>query len=172
MDRFDAVILVGHGGIASDTPPELVAELKRLARERERGGDSTPSAREAELDRTIRTWPRSDVSDPYKHGLEAIGRELAPRIAPRRLVVAYNEFCAPSVDDAIDRLVADGAATITLATTMFTPGGSHAEVDIPNLVRAAAARHPEVRIGYAWPYDVEGIAEFLARHLARRSDVR
>ena len=162
-------MLVGHGGIASDTPPELVAELKRLSRERERRGDSTVSDREAELDRTIRLWPRTDSSDPYKRGLEAIGRELAPRIAPRRLVVAYNEFCAPSVDGAIDRLVIDGAAKITLVTTMFTPGGSHAEIDIPNLVRGAAARHRGVDIEYAWPFHVDGIAEFLARHLTAHS---
>ena len=166
MARFDAVVLVGHGGIATDTPTELVAELKTLARERARRSEPVPSAREAELEHTIRRWPRTDTTDPYKRGLESIGRALAPRIAPRRLVLAYNEFCAPSVEDAIDALVADGAEAITLVTTMFTPGGGHSEVDIPNLVRAATERHPGVRIVFAWPYAVDGIAEFLTKHLA------
>ena len=170
MARIDAVILVGHGGIATDTPHEVIAEFKNLARERARRGDPHPSAREAELERTIREWPRTESTDPYKRGLESIGRELARRIAPRRLVVAYNEFCAPSVDAAIDALAREGARSITLATTMFTPGGSHSEVDIPKLVREASARHRDVRIEFAWPYDVDGIAEFLARHLAARND--
>ena len=171
MSGFDAVVLVGHGGIARDTPPELVTELKRLARERERRGETRASAREAELDRTIREWPRTEASDPYKRGLESIARQLTARLARVRVVTAYNEFCAPSVDTAIDRLVTEGASAITVVTTMFTPGGSHAETDIPQFVGVVQARYPSVHIKYAWPYDVHCIAEFLVRHLETHTGV-
>jgi sirohydrochlorin cobaltochelatase len=168
MPWNEAVVLVGHGGIAKGTPPDLVSEFKRLAAERQRRGQSVASDREAELDRQIRNWPRTPESDPYKMGVEALARSLAPLLGDRRLVVAYNEFCAPSVDEAIDTLVADRFERITLVTTMYTRGGSHAELEIPELVAAARSRHPRARIEYAWPFDTNLIADFLSRHLASR----
>src|SRR5579859_1383369 len=106
----EAVVLIGHGSAASDTPRELVAELKRLESERQARGGAEMSAREAELDRQVRAWPRSPRTYPYKAGVEEIAKALAPRLAGRRLVVAYNEFCAPSVEDAVEALVKEGVA--------------------------------------------------------------
>jgi sirohydrochlorin cobaltochelatase len=169
MPTLAAILLVGHGATARDTPRDFVAELKQLERERERRGDTHMSDREAELDRIIRHWPRTPTSDPYKHGLESIAASLATRIAPRKLVVGYNEFCAPSVDEALAELIADGIRTITIVTTMFTPGGSHAEIDIPNIVQKARERYASATIHYAWPFDPAGIADFLARHLEAHS---
>ncbi len=169
MPVLDAALLVGHGATARDTPRDIVSELKQLELERERRGETRMSDREVELDHTIRNWPRTPMSDPYKHGLESIAVRLAERIAPRKLVVAYHEFCAPSVDQAIAELIADGIRTITIVTTMFTPGGSHAEIDIPELVRKARERHASATIRYAWPFDPDGIANFLAQHLEAHS---
>jgi sirohydrochlorin cobaltochelatase len=169
MPALEAVVLVGHGATARDTPRDIVSELKQLEREREHHRDMQISDRERELDRTIRHWPRTPTSDPYQHGLEGIAVRLAERIAPRKLVVAYNEFCAPSVDQAIAGLIADGIRTITIVTTMFTPGGSHAEIDIPELVQKARERHASVTIRYAWPFDPGGVADFLAQHLETHS---
>jgi sirohydrochlorin cobaltochelatase len=163
---FTAVLLVGHGGLPRDAPAELVREVKRLEAERRARGEAEMSAREAELDRTLREWPRTAETDPYKSGLEAIARELAPRLKGKRLALAYNEFCAPSVEQAIADLVAEGAERITLLTTMFTRGGSHSEVEIPEVVAHAQTRHPNVTIDYAWPFDLDRVADFLAAHLA------
>jgi sirohydrochlorin cobaltochelatase len=127
------------------------------------------SHREAELDRQIRNWPRTPETDPYKIGVEALARALAPLLGNRRLVVAYNEFCAPSIDEAIDSLVEEQFERITLVTTMYTRGGTHAEFEIPELVAAARNRHPRTRIEYAWPFDTDLIADFLSRHLASRA---
>jgi sirohydrochlorin cobaltochelatase len=164
---MEAIVLVGHGGLPADCPAELVSELKRLESQRMAAGRAERSEREAELDRRIRNWPRTATSDPYQAGLEAVAERLARRVAPRRLVLAYNEFCAPSVEDAIDDLVREGAGRITLATTMFTPGGSHSELEIPEIVRAARVAHPGVDIRYAWPFDLERAAEFLAAQIDR-----
>ena len=164
---FEAVILVGHGGLPSDAPPGLVSDLKRLEAERRKRGEAEMSPREAELDRTLRDWPRTPDTDPYKFGLEAVAGELRSRLDGRRLALAYNEFCAPSVDDVIADLVAQGASRITLLTTMFTRGGSHAESEIPELVQLARARHPGVEIEYAWPFDLARVADFLAAQLER-----
>jgi sirohydrochlorin cobaltochelatase len=167
MENKEAVVLIGHGGSASDTPRALVSELKRLEGERQARKRLTMSPREAELDKQVREWPRTPETDPYKYGVEAISRALAPKLHGRRLVVAYNEFCAPSVEDAIEGLVSEGYERILLISTMFTRGGIHAEFEIPAIALATRKKHPRVAVEYAWPYEPEFIADFLAAQLAK-----
>jgi len=162
---LEAVILVGHGGIPSDAPGALVSELKRLEGERRARREPEMSAREAEVDRQLREWPRTPTTDPYKFGLEAVATELGTRLDGRRLVTAYNEFCAPSVEEKIAALVDEGATRITLLTTMFTRGGSHAEFEIPEIVELARKQYPGVTLEYVWPFDLERVAGFLAAHV-------
>ncbi|HXT00226.1 MAG TPA: CbiX/SirB N-terminal domain-containing protein [Elusimicrobiota bacterium] len=167
MPAKEAVVLIGHGGSPSDIPRGVVAELKRLEGERQARKLPAMSPREIELDKQVREWPRTPETDPYKFGVEAIAGELAPKLGGRRLVTAYNEFCAPSVEDAIEGLVAEGFERITLISTMFTRGGVHAEYEIPAIVAATRRKHPRVAVEYAWPFDADFIAGFLADQLAR-----
>ena len=95
------VVLVGHGGIAKDCPPELVSRLKRLEAQRRASGMSVTSE-EQELDRAIRRWPRTAATDPYEAGLEAVGAALRPLLDGALFALAYNEFCAPSVEESIE----------------------------------------------------------------------
>lgn len=163
----EAVVLIGHGGTATDTPKAAVGELKRLEAERQARRELAMSPREAELDKLVREWPRTPETDPYKYGVEEIARALAPKLGGRKLVVAYNEFCAPSVEDAIESLVRDGYTRISLVSTMYTRGGVHAECEIPGIVLEARKKHPGVVVEYAWPFDADVIADFLAGQLAR-----
>ena len=167
MKKNEAVVLIGHGGSASDIPRALVSELKRLEGERQARKELAMSAREAELDKQVREWPRTPETDPYKYGVEAIAKALAPKLGGRRLVVAYNEFCAPSVEDAIEKLAGEGCERILLISTMFTRGGIHAEFEIPAIVLSTRKKHPRLKGEYAWPYDPGFIADFLAAQLAR-----
>lgn len=167
MANKEAVILIGHGGTASDTPKPMIGELKRLESERQARREAAMSPREAELDKIVRQWPRTPETDPYKFGVEDIARALAPKLGGRRLATAYNEFCAPSVEDAIESLVKDGFTRIRLISTMFTRGGIHAEREIPAVVLAARERHPGVVVEYAWPFDADRVASFLAEQLDR-----
>lgn len=161
---MDVVILIGHGGTSSETPRALVRELRQLEKQREPG---TPmSAREAELDEQVRHWPRTPETDPYKFGLERIGEALRPKVAPAELRVAFNEFCAPSIDAAVDQAAADGAKRIVLVTTMVTPGGSHADDEIPKITEALQKRHPDVKLTYAWPFSLDATASLLAETVA------
>lgn len=167
MANKEAVVLIGHGGTASDTPRPAIAELKRLEGERQARRETVMSPREAELDKLVRDWPRTPETDAYKHGVEEIARALAPKLGGRKLVAAYNEFCAPSVEDAIEGLVKEGFTRIILISTMFTRGGIHAELEIPALVVEARKKHPGVVVEYAWPFDVNFITDFIAAQLGR-----
>jgi len=157
---MDVVILIGHGGTASDTPRTLVKELRQLEKQREPG--TAMSEREAELDQTVRHWPRTPENDPYKFGLERIAETLRPKVAPAELRVAFNEFCAPSIEAAVAQAVGDGAKRIVLVTTMITPGGSHADHEIPLITEALQKQHAETEITYAWPFSLDATTDMLA----------
>jgi sirohydrochlorin cobaltochelatase len=158
--------LVGHGGIAKDCPLELVTKLKRLEAQRRAAGTG-PSAEEQELDATIRRWPRTVATDPYKAGLEAVGEALLPLLEGTLFALAYNEFCSPSLEESVQALIRQGATHITVMTTMFTPGGAHSEVEIPEVLARLRPEHPGVELHYAWPFDVQLIAATLMQQLER-----
>ena len=108
MENFiEAILLVGHGGIPKDAPKEELSELKRLESARQSKKIMQMSPREAELDKKIREWPRTQETDPYKWGLEDLAEKLRAQVNGKKVAVAYNEFCAPAVEDAIEKLVRD-----------------------------------------------------------------
>lgn len=162
------VVLVGHGGIPKDCPQELVTRLKRL--ETQRRAAKTPcSQEEIELDATIRQWPRTPQNDPYRIGLEAVASHLRERLDGRLLAIAYNEYCAPTLEAAVEELVRQGAAEVTVITTMFTPGGSHSETEIPETLATLRSKHPGITLRYAWPFDLGLVSKTLAEQVNRFS---
>jgi sirohydrochlorin cobaltochelatase len=162
------VILVGHGGIPKGCPSELVTKLKRLEGQRRAAG--TPmSGEEQELDIRIRQWPRTPETDPYQSGLEAVAAELRANLGDVLFAVAYNEFCAPTLEESVEDLIKKGATHITVATTMLTPGGSHSEVEIPEILDHLRPQYPEVELRYAWPFDLKLVANTLAEQVTRFS---
>jgi sirohydrochlorin cobaltochelatase len=162
------VILVGHGGIPRDCPQDLVTKLKRLEAQR-RAAKQPPSQEELELDHKIRRWPRTKATDPYQSGLEAVGAVLRPHLNGVLFAMAYNEFCTPTLEESVEDLVKQGATSITVLTTMFTPGGSHSEVEIPEILDHLQPKYPSVELRYAWPFDLQLIANTLNEQLRRWS---
>jgi sirohydrochlorin cobaltochelatase len=162
------VILVGHGGIPKGCPQELVTKLKRLEAQR-RAAKMPPSLEEIELDGKIRQWPRTPEADPYQSGLEAVAAQLRAKLGEVLFAVAYNEFCAPTLEDSVKELIKKGATHITVTTTMFTPGGSHSEIEIPEILDHMRPQYPGVDLRYAWPFDLERVANTLAEQVKRFS---
>ena len=162
------VILVGHGGIPRGCPQDLVTKLKRLEGQR-RAVKQPASAEELELDAKIRQWPRNAETDPYQAGLEKVAAQLRANLGDVLFAVAYNEFCAPTLEESVDQLVKQGATRITVATTMFTPGGSHSEVEIPEILDHLRPQYPGVELRYAWPFDLSLVAGTLAEQVRRFS---
>lgn len=163
MTPQKCVILVGHGGIPTDCPPELVSEFKRL----ETSSKGRPSPRLSELDKKLRTWPRTPRNDPYKPGLEAVAEALRQALPDHLVLEAYNEFCAPSLEDAVETAVKAGMAEVTVITTMYTRGGVHSETDIPEILSGLRKKHPKVSFRYAWPFDLKALGGLLASEILR-----
>lgn len=160
------MILVGHGAAARDCPRELVSRLKALEGARRARGAPSPSDEERELDRRVRAWPRTPENDPYGAGLERLRAALAARLPAARVVSAFNELASPSLDDAARAAIADGARAIFVVSSMPTPGGIHAEEEIPETLAALREEYPEVDIRYAWPFEPGAVAELFASALA------
>lgn len=167
MQPEHAVILVGHGAPPRDFPRDVLARLKALEGRRNATGGPM-SDEERALDERVRKAPRTAETDPYREGLEALARALEPRIGGASLFIAYNEFCAPTLAEAVEASVRAGARRITVVPSMLTPGGVHAEVEIPEAIAALAAAHPTVAIRYAWPFDLARVATMLAAHIEER----
>ena len=167
-DSLKGVVLVGHGGIPKDCPQDLVTKLKRLEAQR-RAAKQPPSQEELELDQKIRRWPRTKATDPYQSGLEAVGAVLLPHLNGVLFAMAYNEFCTPTLEESVEDLVKQGATSITVLTTMFTPGGSHSEVEIPEILDHLRPKYPTVELRYAWPFDLQLIAKTLNEQLRKWS---
>jgi sirohydrochlorin cobaltochelatase len=162
------IVLVGHGGIPKDYPSELVTKLKRLEAQRRATGMAI-STEEHELNTKIRHWPRTAATDPYRVGLEAVAAALRPQLDGVLLALAYNEFCAPTLEESVEELIKKGATHVTVTTTMFTPGGAHSEVEIPEILDSLRPRHPKIELRYAWPFDLQVIAKILAEQVRRFS---
>ena len=167
-ERKKGIVLVGHGGIPKNYPGELVTKLKRLEAQRRAAG-LPMSAEELELDTKIRTWPRTPENDPYQAGLEALASEMKPLLNGSLFAVAYNEFCGPTLPEAVEDLIKQGAQSITVVSTMFTPGGSHSEFEIPEEIEELQHKHPGVTIHYAWPYNLAKVSKMLMEHIEQFS---
>jgi len=158
------VILVGHGGVPKDCPYELVTKLKRLEAQRS-VSVASPSPEEVELDNRIRNWPRNPETDPYKAGLESLASHLKPLLGDTFFSVAYNEFCSPTLEEAVEDLIKAGAEEISVVPSMFTPGGSHSEFEIPKILKEMQNRYPSVTLQYAWPFDLNQVAKLLSEQI-------
>ena len=160
-----AVILVGHCGIPSDLPSGIVEKFMRLHKSRIKAGTEITSE-EIELDNTIRKWERTPETDPYKSGLEDLATHMEPLLKNFILKTAYNEFCHPTIEQAIEELAStNNVSKIILVTTMITRGGSHSEQEIPEELEELRKKYNKIEIQYAWPFDIDTFALFMSTHV-------
>jgi sirohydrochlorin ferrochelatase len=75
----------------------------------------------------------------------AVADALGASVGPARVLPAFLEISEPSIGDAIDDAVAEGARSITVLP-LFVHVGNHVEHDIPAIVERARARHPDVHL--------------------------
>ena len=168
MDKV-IIVLAMHGVPPRDFPPQELMEFFGLHARLEHAAGPEAAAlerRHAELDAKVRAWPRTAENDPFYAGSQALATHVS-QATGQDVIVGFNEFCAPGLDEALDQAAARGASRVVVVTPMVTPGGQHSEVDIPAAVKRAQERHPAISIAYAWPFDAAEVAQFLAAQIAR-----
>ncbi len=153
-----SVVIVGHGAPANDFPK--LKEYFML------DGKHTPEAEEIEEE--LRNWPRNQNNDPYWAGfLRVIEKLKKENKRFYSIYYAFNEMCAPTIIQALEKAYQDKPDLIIVTSIMFTPGGGHSEKDIPASIEMFVEEHPEAKIIYAWPYDESSIANFIHSHLMK-----
>jgi sirohydrochlorin cobaltochelatase len=156
------VVLAAHGAPPTDCPRRKIGML--MALESMHGLTRRFGflrARQEALDSEVRNWRRTAGNDPYKRGVDALAERITAHTG-YEVIVGYNEFCTPTISLALDEAIARGAEQVIVATTMTTRGGEHAEIEIRDIVDEAQARHPGIRIFYAWPFDQDRVAQLFA----------
>jgi sirohydrochlorin cobaltochelatase len=163
------IVLAMHGMPPQDFPKNEMAEFFSMharldqAKEDER---AQLERRYAELDAKMRSWPRTAENDPFYAGAQEIAQYLSQQ-ADSEVIVGFNEFCAPDVDDAIEKAIEQGAKRVVVITPMMTRGGEHSESDIPAAIRRLQAQYPEVLIIYIWPFEALEVGKFLAAQIKK-----
>ena len=160
------IVLAMHGEPPRDFPKDKFGAFFRLQTRLEFGEELGREHQDefAELDSEMRCWPRTPENDPFYFGSQEMARNLS-RATGYQVILGFNEFCAPPLDDAIDEAAKPKPEKIIIITPMVTPGGGHSEEDIPALAKQAQKRHPDVPIVYAWPFDPSKTAQFLAEQI-------
>jgi sirohydrochlorin cobaltochelatase len=92
---------------------------------------------------------------------------MKPMVNGALFSLAYNEFCGPTLQEAVEDLIKQGAQSITVVSTMFTPGGSHSEYEIPEEMEELRKKHPDVKLHYAWPFNLNHVSKMLTEHIAQ-----
>ena len=159
-----ALVLVGHGGLPSNIPSEIVEKFMRVHKGRVKSGRPI-TEQEQELDSIIRKWERTKETDPYKFGLESLASSMQPFLSDYIIKTAYNEFCYPTIEEAVNQLIKESILKISIITTMVTRGGSHSEIEIPEEIQNLRSKHKNIDIQYAWPFDIDAFALFLSTHV-------
>ncbi len=165
------IVLAMHGAPPNDLPNREIGELVGLHMQLEGKGIPGPERAEmekryAELDTKVRTWPRTEHNDPF-HAASQVLRTRLSEETGLEVLVGFNEFCAQSLDQTLNQAVLQGADKVVVLTPMMTPGGDHAEKDIPAAIEKAKKRHKKVDFVYAWPFETGQVAQFLARQVQR-----
>ncbi len=167
------IVLASHGAPPADFPSLELADFFRLHAQLESGNSlghgvqplTVIQARYKQLENKMRNWPRSETNDPFYTGTISLASALEAE-SGLPVIVGFNEYCAPSLDEALEQAVAKGASRVAVVTPMMTSGGNHSEHDIPESIKGAKTKNPDVDFVYAWPFDRSKVASFLATQVA------
>ncbi len=156
------IVLATHGMPPKDFPEKEKMEFLRMHSQRNKPGALTAQqiARHDEIDARMRAWPRTEANDAFHTASHKIAEELK-KSSGVTVLVAFNEFCAPSVPEVLDQAAALKKGDVVVVTPMLTRGGSHAELEIPEDIERARQKNPGTVFTYAWPFESAHVAGFL-----------
>lgn len=160
----DVIVLAMHGALPTDFPQAELDEFFSLHARMNRSQSLEKrrlKARHQNLEKRLRAWPRTERNDPFYAGSRKLAAKLS-QITGNKVILGFNEFCDPNLDDALDQALQQAPGKVVVVTSMLIRGGKHSENEIPAAIQRAEKRHPNTPIVYIWPYDNSDIAQFLA----------
>lgn len=163
------LILAMHGSPPNDFPKHELGEFFALHARFETAPTSMDEAsrsRYTRLDQKMRRWPRTGENDPFHAASLSLARQIGVE-SGLETRVCFNEFCAPTLEEGVAQAVNDGFERVIVVTPMMTPGGEHAEVEIPTRIKQLQSEYPELYLIYAWPFEEMEIARFLSAQVRR-----
>lgn len=86
----------------------------------------------------------------WRKPLEAIRATMLACQPESRVEIAFLEFLAPSLPEAIDRIAAEGYGRLVIVPIFMAQSG-HTKRDLPALLAAGSERHPQLDIKLAIP---------------------
>lgn len=161
------IVLAMHGAPPLDFPKDELTEFFSLHARLGHSGGALENLRRryAELEAKMRGWPRTTDNDPFYAGSMELAEHLR-RETGLDVILGFNEFCSPSLVEALDQ-AAGAAQKILVITPMMTRGGEHSAVDIPEAIRGAQQKHPRKEFVYVWPFPTHDITRFLSGQISR-----
>ena len=84
--------------------------------------------------------------DPlWRAPMEAVRQRIEAQHPQLPVRCCYLELCAPTLQDTVQELAAQGVNHLTVVP-MFLGTGKHAREDLPEIMKDLALRHPSVRL--------------------------
>src|SRR3989338_4708650 len=117
MESKTVLLLAMHGMPPKDFPKRELSEWGRL-RASFGSLEGADRARFQELERKLRAWPRTPENDLF----HASSHDLAWHLETQtglKVIVGFNEFCSPSLEEAFDLAARQGAQKILVVTPMM-----------------------------------------------------
>ena len=161
------IILAMHGMPPSDFPQKETLDYFMLhSRLENMPGPPPPVMQQQyeELDNKMRNWPRNQENDSYFYASNELAEEISSQIG-YNVIVGFNEFCSPSLDDAFEAASKESYEKIIVITPMMTRGGEHSEKDIPEAIERARKKFPNTQFSYVWPFNISKVAAFLGEQI-------
>ena len=161
------IILAMHGMPPSDFPQKETLDYFMLhSRMENMPGPPPPVMQQQyeELDNKMRNWPRTQDNDSYFYASNELAEEISSQTG-YKVIVGFNEFCSPSLDDAFNTASKDDSEKIIVITPMMTRGGEHSEKDIPEAIERARKKFPNIQFSYIWTFNISKVAAFLAEQI-------
>jgi len=128
--------------------------------------DDATKKRALAIEKKMKNWVRTKDNDHYYTSSIEIGKQLE-KIIGCETFIGFNEFCNPSVKDALLQALESNPKAIYVTTPMITPGGEHSEIDIPETIKLISKDYPKTKIIYAWPFALPEVADFLANQIRK-----
>ncbi|OGL40971.1 MAG: hypothetical protein A2043_11150 [Candidatus Schekmanbacteria bacterium GWA2_38_9] len=115
----------------------------------------------------VKDIPRTKETDPYKFEAEDLIDIIKQKTGYQVVEAGYMNFCSPTIEDCIKRMIANGAKKIVVVPKFLDKNG-HSLRDLPKIISKMKEEHHGVEIVYTTPELDREIQEKVAELIIKR----